>query len=424
MSDFCGFILVIFSYFVLAHCKNIRKNQNLLIACVVALTLHHLVAIYNAYFGVTFGAGTDAKTFYRTATELSHNIYQWQFAIGAPFYRYILAWFFKIFGASIFLGEELSVFAFTLSCILFVKIAEILSINKNLPLLMLIFGCLPSMLCMGSVILREPWQIMLFMSATYFALNNLDTGTLSSWFGFIFSTCCLALFHEGLVIFIFLLCSIYVLARILNWLFNYHTNAGKDLYFIVLTIETMILIFLLLSVFMSQAPELEAFHAISEGNPLNFVSYFRHAGIQTDTRTSYGVIINSHDTLSFVHTFIPTYLNYMFAPFPWNINNILDLYAMFESTLRFALLITSLVAVFYSIKKRKIDLIFLLSGFLLMSSLWSLGTLNYGTSIRHHLVSFWLLLLISGSALSKIESKQSWKFKSKLNKLMLIKSQG
>jgi len=41
---------------------------------------------------------------------------------------------------------------------------------------------------------------------------------------------------------------------------------------------------------------------------------------------------------------------------------------------------------------------FLLLIYLMMSALWSLGTINYGTSIRHHLVSYWILVLLLGAS--------------------------
>lgn len=396
-GDWAGLALLFITYLSIFICKDTRDSKTLFAAFFLILTLHHIVAIFNAYVGATIGAGTDSKTFYKTAVSMTHDLKNWHFAVGAPFYRFFLACFYKLLGASVFLGEELSILAFLLSCFVFIKICKLLNYSKHLPLLLIIFGSLPSMILIGSVILRESWEILFFMLAVYFCLNNLNNENLVSWAGCIISTCIMALFHEGLIIFIFLLLGLMICWRLCNPFFWKNlVTSKKSLYTLLFTILATIAIFMILNFTMSQAPELEAFHAIVNGNPLSFITYFRNMGLQVDARTSYGMVINTSTSGNFILTFIPTYLYYMFSPFLWQIHNGLDLYAALESALRFILIISAIIALVQTHGEQRKSIFFLFAVFFLMSSLWSLGTLNYGTSIRHHLLSYWILVLLLG----------------------------
>jgi len=41
-----------------------------------------------------------------------------------------------------------------------------------------------------------------------------------------------------------------------------------------------------------------------------------------------------------------------------------------------------------------------------MTLLWSTGTVNYGTSIRHHILSNWIIIIAGGSRLIEFLVKQ------------------
>jgi hypothetical protein len=103
---------------------------------------------------------------------------------------------------------------------------------------------------------------------------------------------------------------------------------------------------------------------------------------------------------------IPSFLfQYLFEPMPWKIGSIVDLVALLENMLRFWLIWNALkylvgsylnkpmfVARNYFVNERFIFFIFL--SYLLIESLWSLGTSNWGTASRHHVPSLGLLLVV------------------------------
>jgi hypothetical protein len=55
--------------------------------------------------------------------------------------------------------------------------------------------------------------------------------------------------------------------------------------------------------------------------------------------------------------------------------------------------------------KRRIWGLFLIIYFS-MTFLWSTGTVNYGTSIRHHLLTNWIIVIAGGSRLIEFLSQQ------------------
>jgi hypothetical protein len=109
---------------------------------------------------------------------------------------------------------------------------------------------------------------------------------------------------------------------------------------------------------------------------------------------------------SLIKTASLVYIYYLFAPFPWQITNWLDIYAFTESLLRFILILFSIIS-WYRVKglQRSIWGLLLIIYFS-MTLLWSTGTVNYGTSIRHHLLTNWIIVMLGGSELIEFLAQQ------------------
>ena len=121
---------------------------------------------------------------------------------------------------------------------------------------------------------------------------------------------------------------------------------------------------------------------------------------------------------------LPSFLfQYLFEPMPWKISSIVDVVALLENMLRFWLIWNALkylvgsylnkpmfVAHNYFGYERCILFIFL--SYLLIETLWSLGTSNWGTASRHHLPSLGLLLVASFAYRKVISPKNNLSYKS------------
>jgi hypothetical protein len=89
----------------------------------------------------------------------------------------------------------------------------------------------------------------------------------------------------------------------------------------------------------------------------------------------------------------------MFAPFPWQVENVKDIYALLESMLRFVLLFFALSSWRRSSGEVRSCYGFLLIVVLGMELMWALGTVNWGTAMRHHVPGYGVIVLLGAPRL-------------------------
>jgi hypothetical protein len=93
--------------------------------------------------------------------------------------------------------------------------------------------------------------------------------------------------------------------------------------------------------------------------------------------------------------FMPVSLSqYMLEPLPWRIATGLDLALFVENIVR-CLFIFFSVKAFFTVKQYlKTPLIFLILTFFAIEMLWALGTVNWGSAVRHHIPGMGILMII------------------------------
>jgi hypothetical protein len=84
----------------------------------------------------------------------------------------------------------------------------------------------------------------------------------------------------------------------------------------------------------------------------------------------------------------------MFAPFPWQVENVKDVYALLESMLRIVLLVFAVSSWRRSSGEVRSCYSFLLIIYLGMELMWALGTISWGTAIRHHVPGYSVIVLL------------------------------
>jgi hypothetical protein len=97
---------------------------------------------------------------------------------------------------------------------------------------------------------------------------------------------------------------------------------------------------------------------------------------------------------------------YLFAPFPWQVTNWLDVYGVAESLLRLLLITFSIISWYRTdgVQHRIWGLLLVI--YFSMTFLWALGTVNYGTSIRHHILTNWIIIILGGPVLIDFALRQ------------------
>ncbi|MEY8188664.1 hypothetical protein AB4X15_03175 [Peribacillus simplex] len=393
-----GFLIVIATYFIPIIIKPLNNNSRILISTYIGITIHHFIAFRNGLIAPTFGADKDASGFFEDASSLAKYADQLDFSIGSNFYESFLSIIFRYLGDSKFLGSELSVLFFVLSLIFLCKIVVLIKKENYLPHVVLLFSCLPTNFLFTSVTLRESYQTFFFILACYLTLQLIERKTFIKLLQLLITLLLFGALHNGLVSFIpiFLILSLFFSLDGKKIKFS---RGVKFILFLLCVVITASSFFVLTQAgFSSKASE-----SVVSGQVFDYSQEYRD--VDNSGGSSYGAQFNS------VYSIPVLLINYMFAPFPWQIRNALDLYAALESLLRFLLIYYA----FKEIRKRKrnkedtkaLAFLFLVSIFL--EIVWSMGTLNWGTALRHHLIAYGILLVLGIEGLTNSFKRRLYK---------------
>lgn len=387
-QDWFGITIILGTTFYTLISKELRRSGKLLASVLLILITHHAIAIINAYIAPTLGADGDAIVFHNKASAVA---YFGDFSLltnGSEFYTNFLAMFYSAFGDSYLLGMELSVLAFFTSMIFLVKLLNLIGHTKHQHAVLLMYGLLPTCLMFTSITLRESWQMLFFILVVYSAVKLRKSKKISCFFGLIGSMIGLSFWHNGFLAILPLLMFVTVL-----WAFN--SKKKKSILFNFFgVIIGIILIAISLKVIGSSSTS-SASNALTSGNALEYVEQYR-SNSKLDAGASYVSEVSFSGPLGIILNMPLMFTGYMFAPFPWHVRGIMDIYALMESFFRFLLLVCAFKVWRKSKGEEKSIYGFLLFIFILMELIWSLGTSNWGTAMRHHLVAYGVLLSIGG----------------------------
>ena len=89
-----------------------------------------LAFFFNSFYGPILGADADALKFHQTAILVSEDIRNFDFRTGWIFAS-VLGLIYKISFDSIFLGSLISIFAWFISAIIFLKMLDIINVKKK-----------------------------------------------------------------------------------------------------------------------------------------------------------------------------------------------------------------------------------------------------------------------------------------------------
>ena len=402
LNDWPGYLLILLSFYIVRRFRKKWKDDNLTLALYFVLAMHHVIALTNAYLFTFKGADADAQRFHRLAVEWAASG-KLSVTGGAEFYQQLLGIFYRIISPSHLFGEELSIIAFLFSCLVLIKLIHLINFEKYQVGLLLMFGLLPTNLVLCSVTLRESYQILFFMLAVYWGLRFYLEPTKGAMIFCVFSAIIMGCFHRALILYM-----LFLLPVLFLW-FPKQVSSSPDSRwrfsrkrFIVIGAILILIIGVLIIGVLLEIQGLGALASVFSGKGLKYAADYRTRLMfekSPDARANYGIMLDTSSLGALIKTSSLVYIYYLFAPFPWQVTNWLDIYALTESLLRFILIIFSLI---YWYKadgvKRRIWGLFLIIYFS-MTFLWSTGTVNYGTSIRHHLLTNWIIVIAGGSRL-------------------------
>ena len=390
MQDWAGWLLMLFSFSIVLMWKSVRSDTKVVHAIWFCLVLHHAVAFFNAYVGTVIGIDVDALKHHAHGIGSAASPEPvWAYSIngGLANYTNSLGLLYRTFGPSLLLGGELSILAFTLTCIVLVRLVSFLDLGRFRIGIILIFGLLPSAAIFGSATLRESWQALFFLLFVYWAIRLQKRPSILILSFMLMSALCMASLHLALKGYV-----LYLIPISIYWgFFGHKKGILLKRYVIFLFAGLLIVCVIMLSLKMGWYMSAE--YALKEAEG------YRQDVAALQGRTDYGVMLNTSSVLGIVKTIPMIFVQYMFTPFPWQVQNVSDFYVLLESMLRFVLLFFAVSLWRRSSSEVRSYYSFLLIVFLGLELVWALGTVNWGTAIRHHMLGYSVIVLLGAPGL-------------------------
>lgn len=388
-GEWTAWLLMVASLVVAPIADTIRKDRLLTLAVVAVVIVHHVVSLINAY-GITLpGADIDAITFHNEATRLARN-HRLYFDIGYAFYENLLGFFYILLGPTLLVGQGLSIFAFGLSCVVFVHLLDLFAITKYRWLLVLVFGLFPSTLLITSYTLRESWELLFFMLTTMCGIQFVSTRKSSWMLALLACAFGLALFHKALALY-------GVCFFVLSLFLASYLSALKSGLRRQLAVVLMVCVFFIWVAYFAIESTPVGRDFLSNLSSRGIVEYIYTYRMQIDflgrPRTSFYVDFDSSTLVSTTLTFVKLFVYYLFSPLTGGGGGLKDAYGYTEALFRFVLLLSSIVTWYYARANREYKYGFLLLCYISMTFMWALGTTNYGQAIRHHVLTNWIIIL-------------------------------
>ncbi|HER24667.1 MAG TPA: hypothetical protein ENO17_06435 [Candidatus Atribacteria bacterium] len=409
LKDWPGWLVILLTFFILYKYGQVKKDKKITLAIGLVLLLHHFIAIINTYFFTFPGAEPDPVNFQGLAIEWAEGG-KLLFSVGTHFYAQILGIFYRIFAPSQLFGGVLSILAFLLSCFVLIKIIELLSISKYVVPLLLIYGLLPTNLIFCSKILRESYQILFFMLSVYWGLLfNLKSAKGAMTFCVV-SALIMGLFQKALILY-----ALFLVPLLFLWfpqeisISQNNKRRFSKRRWITVSLLLILIIGVLIMGIQFKVGGLEAVKGFLSGEWLKYVKEYRIRGIEQSAsyaRAMYDIRLDTSSAITLIRSICLIFIYYLFAPFPWQCSNWLDIYGAAESLLRFLLITFSIITWYRAsgVQRRIWGLLLVI--YFSMTFLWAMGTVNYGTSIRHHVLTNWIIIILGGPGLLTFMTRQ------------------
>lgn len=348
----------------------------------VGLFIRIVVAIWNGFFGPSFGADVDAIGMHNCAIGVAQELNYDEFQIGTVPYTNFLGTIYYYFTDSLFLGSIISCFAWFYSAIILQKCLKVCSINKKSQIFaLLIYSFLPTSLMWTSVTMREPFQLLFLNISLYSSLKIFYQNHLRWWCCLVLSCIGMGLLHGALLAY-----SVFIVSTLI---FLKSLNGNKQSYIKILFILPIIVLIFFLGLLL--------FESISyklENGLIEAIVNYQLGGMSADARTQYKSNIEINGLLDLIFFFFVSLFQYLLEPLPWKISSEIDIVILIENFIRIILFWNIFCYLNFKANNQKKICIFILVAYLLVETIWSIGTISWGTAARHHLPSLGMLILI------------------------------
>lgn len=366
----------------------VRNNKHLALACFLVVVVRQLATVGQVLTGGLPTVDSDPIEFQLQAADNYGPL-------ARTWYGQFLVFFYSMFGASHFLGCELSQTAFSVGLLVFIELIHFFKVERHAGRLVLLFGLLPSVILNTSVTLREAYQVMAFLAFTLGLLRSIRDGLGSHTALIPVAALILTILHQGFTFLVLVLIPLGIL-----WMAR-----DRPHLFIGAIFGTVILVGLGGNAMWSfLARDSVILQRIEAGEGIAYIDNYQE-GVEKG-RSTFGTMLDAKTPQGLISTGPIVLMNYLFAPFPWQVRGAKDVYGLFESAVRIYLFwhcISYLQKRSGPVPRRYRLLCFGL--YILVEMMWAAGTANWGTAFRHRVVGYGLLVVLAGGGFPGHDSK-------------------
>ena len=370
-------ILLIISTFICFFYLFTKISKTCALILLIAFLGHIVFLCVNAWLYQTgFMWVNDASSFHKEALQLLETEAYRPVRVGVSVYVNSLVFLYKfsVISPTIIVGQFFSIFAWLISVVVLKRFVDYFNVN-NFALVLLLYVLNPYDYILTVETFREPFQILFIMLVLYFAVLLLRSFNVKYVLFYFLFAALASLLHGGIAI---SLC--FISAVLIVMIFQKNRKAlsgGLKFMYAMVALCFVIMLFWIFKHYYTDIFE--------ESLKYTSASAFALAN------TVYPVFVDSGE----LYGILFAWLYYMFYPFPWEISNLTDLYACAFGTLRLFLLFYAVKLWFLekSIVEKK-QVLFLLICFFCITIFFAIGTASYGNAMRHHVLSFWILILL------------------------------
>ena len=367
--------------------KKILKPETIII---IGLIIRIICSFSNSFIEILPGAGLDALTFHKSAVNFSRGEEYFMDNIDqGKAYVIILGILYKIIPASfeLFAGGILSSIAWFFSAIILYKILQLNKLNNSyISIALIIYSMLPFGIVYTSITLREAYQLLLINLAFYFIILILKKLKTEYIFGLLITLLILFFFHKAYVFFIAFIISVLLIVSMDK--ISKHFRNHKFLTLILFISVTYIYL-----------PYYTDFYSFLTDQVQNF-----KFNQNQDARAIYKDQLQlTYERKYFLFSLIYSFIQFEFEPYPWRETLNVDYILIAQNAFKLFLFYIIIKKLILSFKLKNLNYFILFSIFLFLEFLWSTGTVNWGTAVRHQVPGYGMLIFLSFVNIKKIK---------------------
>lgn len=336
------------------------------------------VAMTNAFSGPTPGAELDALSFHEWGVEIALSSNFEEFRVGVSPYVNLLGLTYMLFGEYLLVGSLLSVLAWSVGGFYLLRAVSLVDGRANMVLAVVaVYSLLPSSVLLTAVTLREAFQMAFVCVGLYGAVCLFVSRGRSGLVALLFGCVGAAFLHAVLLFFAIgfaltsLLLSIFGARRFVWWLLFIGCALGASVVFAALPLLGY----------------------QTEFGLIESVGSYRDSLFVIDARTHYRESAPATGWVQMLLLGPVFFVQYLLEPLPWRASTFGDWVLVAENSLR-VFLVALVLRGWGRLGEFRVLAAVLLAFFVLLEATWAVGTVNWGTAVRHHLPALPLLLMV------------------------------